>query len=159
MVRLLRAGLVAAIYQVVAVVIVTVLAAFLISPSDPVRLAREPGVFSFLPWAYLIVAVGCALTVGKHTEITAERFSHAANLVYLSSSRSLLVALIAQSVICVVALAILALRPPPDLVVDGVELFGGALLVRIGWPATLSVGVALFGANALAAYKAIEKQK
>jgi hypothetical protein len=45
------------------------------------------------------------------------------------------------------------------LVVDGVELFGGALLVRIGWPATLSVGVALFGANALAAYKAVEKQK
>jgi hypothetical protein len=157
MVRFLRAGLVAAIYQIFAVVIVTVLAAFLISPSDPVRLASEPGVFSFLPWAYLIVAVGCALTVGKHTEITAERFSHASNPVYLSSSRSLLVALIAQSVICVVALAILALRMPPDF--DSIELFGDALLVRIGWPATLSVGVALFGANALSAYKAIGKQK
>jgi hypothetical protein len=45
------------------------------------------------------------------------------------------------------------------LIVDGVELSGDALLARIGWPATLSVGVALFGANALAAYKAIEKQK
>jgi hypothetical protein len=53
----------------------------------------------------------------------------------------------------------LALRMPPDLVVDGVEFFSDALLVRIGWPATLSVGVALFGANALAAYEAIEKQK
>jgi hypothetical protein len=48
---------------------------------------------------------------------------------------------------------------PPDLVVDGVEFFSDALLVRIGWPATLSVGVALFGENALAAYEAIEKQK
>jgi len=159
MVRFLRAGLVAAIYQIFAVVVVTVLAAFLISPSDPARLAIDSGAISFLRWAYLIVAVGCALTVGKHTEITAERFSHASNLVHLSSSRSLLVALIAQSVICVVALAILALGLPPDLIVNGVELFGGALLVRIGWPATLSVGVALFGANALAAYKAIEKQK
>jgi hypothetical protein len=61
MVRFLRAGLVAAIYQIFAVVIVTVLGAFLISPSDPVRLAIDPGAFSFLSWAYLIVAVGCAI--------------------------------------------------------------------------------------------------
>jgi len=154
MVRLLRAGLVAAIYQIFAVVIVTILAAFVISPSDPVLLASEPRGFSFLSWAYLIVAVGCALTVGKHTEIAAERFGHASNIGYLPSSRSLLVALITQSVICGVALAILALRMPSGLIVDG--LHGDALLVRIGWPATLSVGVALFGANALAAYKALE---
>jgi|SRR5689334_10577314 hypothetical protein len=159
MVHFLRAGIVAAIYQIFAVVIVTILAALLISPSDPVRLASEPRLFLFLRWAYLIVAVGCALTVGKHTKIAAERFSHASNTGYLSSSRSLLAALITQSVICVVALAILALRTPPGLIVDGVKLFGGALLARVGWPATLSIGVAVFGANALAAYKAIEKQK
>jgi hypothetical protein len=152
MVRFLRAGLFAAIHQICAVVVLTVLAAFLISSSDPV-------VFSLLPWTYLIVAVGCALTVGKSTEIMADRFSHASNLVSLSSPRSVLVALVAQSVICVVALVILALRMPPDLIVHGFEFFGDALLVRIGWPATLSVGIALFGANALAAYKAIEKQK
>jgi hypothetical protein len=61
MVRFLRAGLVAAIYQIFAVVIVTVLGAFLISPSDPVRLAIDPGAFSFLSWAYPIVAVGYAI--------------------------------------------------------------------------------------------------
>jgi len=48
---------------------------------------------------------------------------------------------------------------PPGLLVNGVELFGEALLVRIGWPATLSIWVAPFGANATAAYKASEKQK
>ena len=46
MVRFLRAGLVAAIYLIFAVVIVTVLAAFVISPSNPVRLASEPREFS-----------------------------------------------------------------------------------------------------------------
>ena len=104
MIRFLRAGLVVSIYQIFAVAIVTVLAAFLISPSDPVRLANEPRVLSFLPWTYLIGAVGCALTVVS-IKIT-EHFSHASNLVYLSSSRTVLVALVAQSVICVVVLAI-----------------------------------------------------
>jgi hypothetical protein len=42
MVRFLRAGLVAAIYQIFAVVIVTVFAAFVILPSDPVRLTYFP---------------------------------------------------------------------------------------------------------------------
>ena len=162
MLRLLRAGIVAAVRQIFAAAALTIFAAFIVAPNDPVRFVLEtmisPGSGpSLLAWAYLMVAVGCGLSIGESTETAASRFRHAVTLMPMSQRRLALVAILAQSVICAIALAILALQKPPGLIVRSLGFFAGALAVPLVWSATLSIGVAFFCANALAAHGALEK--
>lgn len=159
MLRLIRSGLIAAIRQTCATVPVTLIVAFLTSPSDPLRFVSEPKRFAdsaapLLAWAYLIVAVGCALTIDKSTHIAVDSFRRASNGLHSSRPESILIAVVAQSVICAAALALLELRGPPDLLNRAIDRVG-AWPISIIWPSTLSVGVAFFGATAFAASRAI----
>ena len=53
-------------------------------------------------------------------------------------------------------LAVLALRPPPGLLIEAADTWGWGAAVLLKWPGVMSVGVAAFGANAHAAGRAFE---
>lgn len=164
MVQLLRAGLIAGVRQIGAVVTMTFLMFLLATPNTASKISA-PGAHSesfwisvspFLAWAYIIVAVGLALTVGKSIGATAERIRHASHLMRPMTPERILVSLIVQCVLSATLFAILAVRTPPEPLITAARYFGWACAASIGWPAALSVAVACFGAiahGALNAYR------
>jgi hypothetical protein len=157
MLRLFRAGLVASGCQLGSVVIVTLLALLLgshgiilqstLATADPESfwIAISP----FLIWAYLLIAVGWALTGGQFIERTIVHFRST-----FYSGDEALTALVVQLCIPAILLIALALGPPPDSLVEAASYFGNAAIASVVWGATISIAVAFCGATAHAAQKA-----
>ncbi len=157
MLRLFRAGLVASGCQLGSVVIVTLLALFLaphgiILQSTLATAASESfwiSISPFLIWAYLLTAVGWALTGGQFIERTVDHFRNA-----FYPGKEALTALVVQLVIPAILLVTIALGPPPDFLVEAADYFGYAAIASVVWGATISIAVAFCGATAHAAHKA-----
>jgi hypothetical protein len=164
MLKLLQAGLVAAGRQLVAVVIVTLLASWLASHDLIVRGAstissgtETIGIpASLLLWMYLLIATGLALTKSQSVELTAAWIGHACSRMRLARPEDALMTLVLQLGISAIAFAIFALRTPPEALIDTATYFECVSAVSIIWAATMSVGVACFGASAHAALKALK---
>src|SRR4051812_1203964 len=69
----------------------------------------------FLTWAYLLTAIGLALTENHRLDLTAQRIRRAT---YLLGEEHASKALASQLTIAAVLFASLALRPPPQLLID-----------------------------------------
>jgi hypothetical protein len=157
MLRLLRAGVVASGCQLGSVVIVTLLAHFSVShginlQSTPATTDSESfwiSITPFLIWAYLLTAVGWALTGGQFIERTVDHFRST-----FSPRDEALTALVVQLVIPAILLVTLALESPPDFIVEAAGYFGYAAIASVVWGAAISIAVAFCGATAHAARKA-----
>lgn len=164
MLKLLQAGLVAAGRQLAAVVIVTLLTSRLASHDLIIRDAstiscgtETIGIStSILISMYLLVAAGLALTKDKSVELTAAWIVHGCSLMRLAKPKDALTTLVFQLGISAIAFAIFALRTPPEPLIDAATYFGCASAASIIWAATMSVGVASFGASTHAALKALK---
>jgi hypothetical protein len=64
--------------------------------------------------------------------------------------------LVLQLGISAIAFAVFALRTPPKTLIEAATYFECVSAVSIIWPATMSVGVACFGASTHAALKALK---
>ena len=159
MLRLFRAGLVAAGYQLAAVAsigaTVTLLAAYgfvapfelaRVSSSDQVWAAVEP----FLSWSDLLTAVGVVFTSDAYLEPTARLIRLASRSMCPGDPERAANILLVQLWLVSVVLAILVLKPPDRLVEAGYR-HGCAWAVSLGWPGVTSVGLASFWTNARAA--------
>jgi hypothetical protein len=157
MFRLLRAGFVASGCQLGSVVIVTLLAFFLASRDIILQSTMATTDFEsfwiyispFLIWAYLLTAVGWALTGGQFIERTVDHFRST-----FYPGEEALTALVVQLVIPAILLVTLALGPPPDFLVEAAGYFGYAAVASVVWGAAISIAVTFCGATAHAAQKA-----
>ena len=68
-----------------------------------------------------------------------------------------LMTLVVQLVICAIIFAMFALELAPEMLIKGATHYGYAPAASIIWGATLSLGVACFGASAHAALKALKR--
>src|SRR5215212_5130942 len=153
MFRFLRAGLVAGTRQLVAVIVITSIALLVVSekvsfevpsefPSEP---KSFPAGFIVLAWAYLLTALGFACTQDRTLILTAERVRQATRL--RSGGRGPKV-LASQLIIAAILFATLALRPPPQFLIDMCQHAGYLAAAAAVWAGTLTTGVAFFGASA-----------
>jgi hypothetical protein len=166
MLRLLHAALMAASLQLIAIIIFTP-CVLLFAPhsmncsnTQPTIRACESfwnSVSLFLICAYLLIAVGLALTRNQSIEITANRIRTALSIASPARERTLML-LVIQPIIGATALAIVALQPPPDFLLWAVGHFGPASAAAIVWGAAMSVGVAGSGAVAHAALRALDNR-
>ena len=150
MLRLLQAGLIAACGQLVAVVIVTLSA----SQFLPDNFIDQSGLIAGSPvftWAYLLIAIGFALTSNRFVNLTADRFRRASRLI---GERRAAKMLAFQFGISAILFGTLALRSPPEFLMDGLHYVGGGSAASTVWAGVMSVCVACFGAIAHSAFKA-----
>jgi hypothetical protein len=157
--RLFRAGLVAASAQILAVAVATVAVAIalrhgLVIPASGAAESEVQSAARLLPWIDLFLAVGIALTRNRFVDETAGRIREAAQRFYPPAPDHACKALFVQLWATSAGLAVLALRPPPGLLIEAADTWGWGAAVMLIWPGVMSVGVAAFGANAHAAGRA-----
>ena len=168
MLRLFRAGLVAAFIQCIAAGTVT-LALFLavqhdlILPASPhIGVDAESELNSLLPllrWIYLLIALGVALTSDRFVDFTAARIRLASRLMRPTVPDHATKSLLTQLTLASFGFAVLALRPPPDLLIVATRYFGSGWVAAAGWSGMMSAAAAGFGANAQAAKCALGASK
>jgi hypothetical protein len=160
MLRFLKAGLIAGTRQLVAISLITSIA-FL--ASEKVIFEGALGSFShpeisgfvspIITWAYLLTAIGFALTQSKTLILTAKRIGHATRLL---GGEHRCEALAAQFIIAAILFAILALRPPPYFLADVCRYAGCLPAAPVVWAGTMTMAVAFFGASAHAAIRSAD---
>ena len=163
--RIFRAGVVAARRQLAAVAIVTI-AVVLILPSHNLTGRGGPSIESdaeafrisasqLLKWAYLLIAVGLALTTNRLVDLTAKRVRRAFGVTHPIVPEHTLKALAFQLGLATVTLAAFTLSTPPEVLAAIGRSLGCACIASIGWAGTMSIGVAFFGASTHAVLKAL----
>jgi hypothetical protein len=150
--------------QFVAVILATFVAVY-VAPqemSDPTLSSivndtnsRSIDIFSFLRWVYLLISVGVALTGNRVVDATAARISYASSLMRPIGRDHATKTVLVQFSIAAIAFAITTLTSPPNLLIEGGRHLGCSCIAFIGWSGAMSIGAAGFGANALAAGKAL----
>ena len=142
--RLVQAGIAAMCWQFCIVILA------LLSATVHWRInhdtSNSAALLPFLTWLYVLSAVGASLTRTRFVDVTSmqiERASRAMNPVRPDhAARILLVQLAIPAIGCL----IVALRPPPGMLIDLCEhMFGVPLLASMIWPGALSVLTAGFG--------------
>ena len=160
MLQLLQAGLLAGFVQAVIISISTpaiLLVTHWDSPPLPIfesETMTRPS-FLFLKWFYVLTAIGLALTRNRITDITAIRLKAASRRFRSQLPFYPIKALIAQLAIASVGFAFLAFHSPPTLLTELAEILGCRDAASLIWPALMSIGTAVFGANAHAAVEAL----
>ena len=157
--QLFRAGLVAALAQILAVAAATVavtiaLRCGLVMPASGAAGSELQSAVRLLLWIDLLLAVGIALTRNRFIDETSGRIREAARRFYPPAPDRACKALFVQLGTASAGLAVLALRPPPGLLIGAADTWGWGPAVMLMWPGVISVGVAAFGANAHAASRA-----
>jgi hypothetical protein len=157
--RLFHAGFVAASGQILAVAAATVavtiaLRCGLVIPASGAAESELQSAARLLLWIDLFLAVGIALTRNRFIDETAGRIREAARRFYPPAPDRACKALFIQLGATSAGLAVLALRPPPGLLIEAADTWGWGPAVMLIWPGVMSVGVAAFGANAHAAGRA-----
>src|SRR4051812_624445 len=156
MLRFLEAGFMAGARQLLAVILITS-AAFLVGSEKVESVSvwvRSPQLWPspsvFLTWAYLLTAIGLALTENHRLDLTAKRIRRAT---YLLGGQHPSKALASQLTIAAVLFASLALRPAPQLLIDLCQYAGYLFAAPVVWAGLMTTAVALFGASAHAAIR------
>jgi len=154
-----RAGVVAALFQL-GMVILAVLGFALLSHTGLegaifIDSAGRPRVSSLLPWIFLLLAMNSALTNRWVRVQTAARIRRMSHVMKPTAPNELTHELIAQAGLGVIAMAMLTLVAPPNLVSAAAGLIGCPAIAAIGWPLLGSIGAAWFGAIAFAARQAL----
>ncbi|MGB8432585.1 MAG: hypothetical protein WCE72_22430 [Pseudolabrys sp.] len=162
--QFLHAGIIAGGRQLAALVALT-LVLLLVTPQDQfTQYSSAPNRAEIFPvsavplftWAALLVALGFALTSSRSICVTASRIQRASRFQRTGSAQYILMALVAQFGLAAILFAVFALQAPPNAIIVASHYFGFSGVVSIIWTATMSVGVASFGASAHSARKAIE---
>jgi hypothetical protein len=117
---------------------------------------RDPALsaVSLLPSIFVVVAAGVALTKHRYVTLTSTRIRHASRLMSSSEPDRIAGTLAACLIFASIGCALLALQPPPAILVSMNWHLGPHAAAPILWSALLSVCVASFGANAHAAVDA-----
>ena len=106
---------------------------------------------TLVAWSDILIAVCLSMIRTRQVDLTARRLKDGFRRLSPRdpdrAASSLLVLLSLTSS----GLAVLAIRPPPGLVLSLGSTLGSAGYGALAWPATMSIGVAAFGANAHAA--------
>jgi hypothetical protein len=110
----------------------------------------------FLTWAYLLIATGLALTRSQAVDLTAERIRRATYLMHLARPEYALMTLVLQLGLSAFMFAVLALRTPPEPLIQAASHFECVSAASVIWAAAMSIGVASFGASTNAVLKALE---
>ena len=164
--RLFQAGLVAACFQFVTLVLVTpfVLAVMrheLVLPlstsfgSDTTVPSSETQ-SSVLASSYLIISLGVALTENRFLDSSAMHIRSVSHLKPFSRPTFVMALLLIQFCLGAAAFTVFALQTPPEFLVDLGQSFGWGGIFSIMWPGAMSIGAAFFGANAHAALRALQ---
>ena len=161
--RLLLAAGLAAQHQIGVEVLITIMSLLtnqvVLSPSDSGTnidiAAFWDSTAEFLRWAYLLGAIGLALTGGEHINLTAEGLKRAANSMRLGPPKTALESLIVQLSITLVLLAVIFLRGPPEPLLRAVTLYVSSSAAPVLWAAIISIAVASCGASLHAAVRAV----
>ena len=159
--QFLHAGIIAGRRQLAALVALT-LVLLLVTPQDQfTQNSSAPNNAEIFPvplftWAALLVALGFALTSSRSICVTASRIQRASRFQRTGSAQYILMALVAQFGLAAILFAVFARQAPPNAIIVASHYFGFSGVVSIIWTATMSVGVASFGASAHSARKAIE---
>lgn len=164
MLYLFRVGLVAACVQCMAAGIVTIVAYSAVRyggsiPSTPFletdAVSDMDSLLPFLRWSYDLIALGVALTSHRAVDFTAARIHLAFRLMNPAQPDHATKSLLTQLSLASVGLAMLGLRPAPDLWVTIACYLGCAWFGTVAWSSLMSVGAASLGANAYAARRAL----
>ena len=156
MLRLFQAGVTAACMQCLAILLVT----FLIFSYVHRRIeslevpADDPKILSLIPLLqliYLLTAVGVALTRHRFVDLTAERIRRASLLMNRSDPDRAANTLMISLWFTAFGFAALTLGSPPSILTELGWHLGYFDAAPIIWSGMMSIGVASFGANALAA--------
>ena len=158
---LFKAGFVAALIQLVAICATTIVAILSARRDTAPSVAGDAdigssGVFAFLPWAYVLIAVGVALSANRFVDLTAARIRHASRAMHPAAPASAAETLQGRLWLAAIGCAILAVNPPPDLVSAICRHLGHAGTAPMVWSGLISIGAASFGANAQAAGKSFD---
>jgi hypothetical protein len=108
-----------------------------------------------LTWIDLLTAVGVALTGNRFIDATAMLLRRASGCMCPTAPNGAAKTLLVQLWIASAGFAALALRSPPVALVELSTNLGWAAAASFAWPGVMSIGVAIFGANAQAAAKAL----
>ena len=160
MYRLSQAGLVAACAQLVAVILGIGVLLLVAGNGQVGSIVSEAPHFheasaQFLKWTFLVTAFGIALTANRFVDRTASRIRQASRLMAPTKPDQAANTLFASLGFTTAGFAILALRLPSEVLPmpdDQMETSG---LVAIIWSGLMSIGVAGFGANTYATWKAM----
>lgn len=156
---LLQAGLVAAGRQLFAIAVITLVISGLESEHSVIRGTDDPSVqcllfeSPLLQFAYLLTAIGLALSNDRFIELTAARIRRASRLMNVAKPEEVSRKLGVQLAITAIIFALFTVRAPPDFLLAAGQYVGSACVTPIGWAGSMSIGVACFGASARAALK------
>src|SRR5215208_2943899 len=128
MLRLFQAGLIAAGYQLLAVILIAVAVPLLAlhgiigrsglpelsNGTDSLSIPADP----LLCWAYILTALGIAFTDHQYIEITARHICYASRLLNPSKPAQATNVLLAQLWLTSIGFVALVLKSPPDLFVE-----------------------------------------
>jgi hypothetical protein len=114
-----------------------------------------PSTTPLLTWIDLLTALGVALTGNRFVDRTAIRLRQASRRLCPKDPDHAARALLVQLWIATACFAVLALRSPPVALIQVASGLGCAAAASFVWPGMMSIGVAVFGANAQAAAKAL----
>ena len=159
--ELFLAGLVSAGRQLIAILLLTVTVRVVLanwcwtSNCDSRGTLLGVGV-PLLAWAYLLTAIGCALTHDRFVDMTADRMRLASRNMRAWSPTFASRVLFVQCSIAAATLAATGLTVPPILMSKVWCSADCGWLIQILWAALFSVGAATFGASAHAAYRALK---
>jgi hypothetical protein len=166
MLRLFQAGLIAAGYQLLAIVLITVAVSLLalhgiIDWSGLSELSNETDWLSIpadplVCWAYILTALGIIFTDHRYIEITARHICYASRLLDPSKPAQATNVLLAQLWLTSIGFVALVLKSPPDLFVEVGRRLECDWIALVAWPGIMSIGLASFGSNARAAHKALK---
>jgi hypothetical protein len=166
MLRLLHAGIIAAGYQLLAVVLITVAVSLLAqhgiidwpglselsNGTDSLSILADP----FVCWTYILTALGIIFTDHQYIGITARRICYASHLLNPSKPAQATNVLLAQLWLTSIGFVALVLKSPPDLFLEVGRRLGCDWIALVAWPGIMSIGLASFGSNARAAHKALK---
>ena len=127
-----------------------------LSPSFGVDPESElDALLPLLRWIYLLMALGVALTSDRFVDFSAARIRLASRLMRPTVPDHATKSLLTQLTLASIGLAVLALRPPPDLLIVATRYFGPGWVASAAWSGMMSAAAAGFGANAQAAKRAL----
>ena len=161
MARLFHAGLVASILQLVGIGIATPRVIWLGGHGLTVSLevgaeydTQAAASFRILPWIYLVLASGAAMTANRFIDLTAVRISHASRLMNPTKPDQAAETLLPQLSVVAVSCAVMTVFPP-DLLAPAFHALGHPHTASLAWSAIMSIGAAAFGANAHATARSL----
>ena len=106
---------------------------------------------TLVAWSDILIAVCLSMIRTRQVDLTARRLKDGFRRLSPRDPDRAASSLLVQLSLTSIGFAVLAIRPPPGFVLSLGSTLGSAGYGALAWPATMSIGVAAFGANAHAA--------